>query len=154
MLRMSRRILLVLAVPIAALALAGGATAAGAPTTPDLHPLASPRAAGWTTLSWSPSSFPAGATGRWYELAVDSFFGPGESLSDHVVYTATGTDPDDLHAAWPPLLDPGARRGRVRAVDDPVRCRRDRLPDGLATDRRPAARTRRSSAAERGSTHA
>ena len=88
---MSRRLLLALAVPVAALSLAGGASAAGAPTTPDLHPLASPRAAGWTTLSWSPSSFPAGTTGRWYELAVDSFFGPGESLSDHVVYTATGT---------------------------------------------------------------
>ena len=78
----------VLAALTAAFALAGGAGAAGAPTTPDLHPLASPRAAGWTTISWSPSVFPAGTSGRWYELAVDSFFGPGESLSDHVVYTA------------------------------------------------------------------
>jgi hypothetical protein len=91
------------------LALAGAATAATTPTTPDLHPLASPRAAGWTTIAWSTSTFPAGASGRWYELAVDSFYGPGESLSDHHVYTA----------AWPTttktiLTEPG-RRYWVRA---------------------------------------
>ena len=76
----------VLAAAAAALALAGGAAAATVPTTPELHPLSSPRAAGSTTISWSPSIFPFGASARWYELAVDSFYGPGESLSDHAVY--------------------------------------------------------------------
>jgi hypothetical protein len=103
------RTLAAFAAAAAALALAGAAGAAVAPSTPDLHPLASPRAAGATTISWSPSTFPAGTTGRWYELAVDSFYGPGESLSDHHVYTA----------AWPAtsktiVTQPG-RRYWVRA---------------------------------------
>ena len=97
---------------IVAVAFVGAAGAAAAPSTPDLHPLASPRAAGATTIAWSPSTVPAGATGRWYELAVDSFYGPGESLSDHHVYTA----------AWPAtsktiVTEPGRRYWvRARAV--------------------------------------